>query len=68
MLSMTAQQDDTALRIYLGPGLGWTTELIVSWHARQRPRSVTVDGRPRGDFGAQGLRLQRPFRDLVARW
>ena len=67
-LSMSAQQDDTALRIHLGPGLGATTEVVVSWPRRQRPRSVTVDGKPHGDFGDEGMHLQRPFHDLVARW
>jgi hypothetical protein len=67
-LSMSAQQDGTMLRVHLGPGLGPTTEVVVSWPTRQRPRSVTVDGKLRGDFGDEGMHLQRPFRDLVARW
>jgi F5/8 type C domain len=67
-LSMSAQQDDGTLRIHLGPTLSPTTEVAVSWPTRQRPRSVTVDGKPRSDFGDEGMRLQRPFRDLVAQW
>ena len=67
-LSMSAQQDGTTLRIHLGPGLGPTTEVLVSWPARRRPRSVTVDGKRRNDFGDEGMHLQRPFRDLAAQW
>jgi hypothetical protein len=67
-LSLSAQQDDHTLRIQLGATLSPTTEVAVSWPARQRPRSVTVDGKPRDDFGDEGMHLQRPFRDLVAQW
>ncbi len=67
-LTMSAQQDDTTLRMHLGPALSPTTEVVVSWPTRQRPRSVTVDGKPRGDFGDEGMHLQRPFHDLVAQW
>jgi F5/8 type C domain len=67
-LSMTAQQDDSALRIHLGPSLSATTQVVISWPTRQRPRSVLVDGKARSDFGDEGMRLQRPFRDLVAQW
>jgi len=67
-LSMSAQQEDTVLRIHLGPGLVSSTEMFIRWPTRQRPRSVTVDGKPNGDVGAEGMRLSRPFRELVARW
>jgi hypothetical protein len=67
-LSMTAQQDDSALRIHLGPSLSPTTQVVISWPTRQRPRSVLVDGKARSDFGDEGMRLQRPFRDLIAQW
>jgi len=67
-LSMTAQQADNALRIQLGPTLNPATELEVSWPKRQRPRSVSVDGKPRTDFSDAGIRLQHPFRELVAQW
>jgi hypothetical protein len=40
----------------------------VSWPSRKRPKSVTVDGKERGDFGEEGMRLQKPFRELVAQW
>jgi hypothetical protein len=67
-LSMSAQQDDNGLHIHLGPGLGPSTQLLISWPTRQRPKSVTVDGKPQGDFGDEGVQLQHTFRELVARW
>jgi hypothetical protein len=67
-LSMSARQDDSTLRITLGPTLNASTELAVSWPSRTRPKSVTVDGKERGDFGEEGMRLQKPFRELVAQW
>ena len=67
-LSMSAQQDESTLRIQLAPTLNPSTEVTVSWPTRKRPKSVTVDGKARGDFGEKGMRLQRPFRELVSRW
>jgi|HubBroStandDraft_4_1064222.scaffolds.fasta_scaffold15945_2 hypothetical protein len=67
-LSMSAQQDESTLRIRLAPTLNPSTEVGVSWPTRKRPQSVTVDGKDRGDFGEEGMRLQKPFRELVARW
>jgi F5/8 type C domain len=67
-LSMSAQQDESTLRIVLGPTLNPSAEVGVSWPMRKRPKSVTVDGKDRGDFGEEGMRLQKPFRELVARW
>jgi hypothetical protein len=67
-LSMSAQQDESTLRIVLAPTLNSSTEVGVSWPTRQRPKSVTVDGKDRGDFGEEGMRLHKPFRELVARW
>jgi hypothetical protein len=67
-LSMSAQQDESTLRIGLAPTLNSSTEVAVSWPTRKRPKSVTVDGKDRGDFGEEGMRLQKPFRELVARW
>ena len=67
-LSMSAQQDESTLRIRLAPTLNPSTEVTVSWPTRRRPKSVTVDGKARGDFGEKGMRLQRPFRELVSRW
>jgi hypothetical protein len=67
-LSMSAQQEDSTLRIRLAPTLNPSTEVAVSWPTRKRPKSVTVDGKARGDFGDEGMRLQKPFRELLARW
>ncbi len=67
-LSMTAQGDEHALKVQLGPTLNPTTALELSWPRRQRPRSVTVDGKPHGEFSDTGIRLQHPFRELVAQW
>ena len=67
-LSMSARQDESTLRIALAPTLNASTELGVSWPSRKRPKSVTVDGKERGDFGEEGMRLQKPFRELVAQW
>ena len=67
-LSMSARQDESTLRITLGPTLNASTELAVNWPSRTRPKSVTVDGKARGDFGEEGMRLQKPFRELVAQW
>ena len=67
-LSMSAQQDESTLRIQLAPTLNPSTEVAVSWPTRKRPKSVTVDGKARSDFGEKGMRLQRPFRELVSRW
>ena len=67
-LSMSAQQDESTLRIVLGPTLNPSTGVGVSWPTRKRPKSVTVDGKDHGDFGEEGMRLQKPFRELVARW
>jgi hypothetical protein len=33
----------------------------------KRPKSVTVDGKARGDFGEKGMRLQG-VPELVSRW
>jgi hypothetical protein len=67
-LSMSAQQDESTLRITLAPTLNPSTEVAVSWPTRKRPRSVTIDGKDSGNFGDEGMRPQRPFRELVARW
>jgi F5/8 type C domain len=67
-LTMSAQLNDSNLRILLAPTLNPSTEVAVSWPTRKRPKSVMVDGKDRGDFGDEGMRLQKPFRELVARW
>src|SRR6266436_4482544 len=67
-LSMSARQEGTVMRVLLEPGLRNNTPLEVDWPGRQRPVAVTVDGRARVDYSADGIRLERPFRELVAHW
>lgn len=67
-LSMTARQDGDRLRVTLGPGLRKDTAMRVSWPNRERPTRVTVDGRQVSDYDTDGIRLERPFKELVARW
>ena len=67
-LSLSAQQDESTLRVQLGATLSPATAVDVSWPKRIRPKSVTVDGKPRSDFGDEGIHLERPFKDLVAQW
>jgi hypothetical protein len=67
-LSMTARQQDDALRVTLAPGVRDGTAVRVSWPQRERPRSVMVDGRAVSDYSADGIRLEQPFRELVATW
>lgn len=67
-LSMTARQDGDRLRVVLGPGLREKTSLQLSWPSRRRPTRVVVDGRPAVDYSAEGIRLDRPFKELTAQW
>jgi hypothetical protein len=67
-LTMTARQNDNELRILLGPGLYSDIPVQVSWPTRQRPEQVWVDGKLRSDQTADGIRIERPFRELVAQW
>src|ERR1700730_10712067 len=67
-LSMSARQEGTVMRVLLEPGLRNNTPLEVDWPGRQRPVAVTVDGQGRFDYSADGIRLERPFRELVAHW
>jgi hypothetical protein len=67
-LSMSARQEDGLLRLTLEPGLGSRTALWVSWPTRERPIDVTVDGKLRTDFTSDGIRLEQPFSELLARW
>ena len=67
-LSMSARQEGTVMRILLETGLRNNTPLEVHWPGRRRPVAVTVDGQGRVDYSADGIRLERPFRELVAHW
>ena len=42
--------------------------LQVSWPSRERPSRVTVDGKPVTDYTADGIRIAKPFKELVAQW
>src|SRR3989440_4918050 len=64
-LSMSARQEGAVMRVVLEPGLRDNAPLEVDWPARQRPLTVTVDGRSRLDYSADGIRLGRPFPGLV---
>jgi len=67
-LSMSAQQQGTTLRVALEPGLRKDAKLQVAWPTRVRPARVTIDGKARSDYTADGIRVERPFRELVAQW
>jgi len=57
-------------RVLLPPLLASVTRLELlpgvppAWVAGE----VTVDGCSHSDYSAEGIRLERPFRELVARW
>jgi hypothetical protein len=67
-LSMTARQEGTRLHIVLGPGLEPNTALKVIWPARRKPKNVWVDGQPRTNQTADGILIERPFKELLAQW
>ncbi|MET0389694.1 MAG: discoidin domain-containing protein [Polyangiales bacterium] len=67
-LSMTARQEGARLRVGLGPGLAPNTALQVSWPARKKPKQVWVDGQPRTNQTADGIAVEKPFKELVAEW
>jgi len=67
-LSMTAREESNALKVTLRPGLGARTKLRVVWPNRQTPKSVTVDGRRAPRFDANGIDVERPFKELVVAW
>jgi hypothetical protein len=67
-LTMTAQQNGAELRMTLGPGLAASTPVVVKWPSRTKPSRLWVDGKSRNDQTADGVRLDRPFKELVAQW
>jgi F5/8 type C domain len=67
-LTMTARQTGNELRIVLGPGLFPGIPVAVAWPTRERPKKVLVDGQPRTEQTADGIRIERPFGELVAQW
>jgi hypothetical protein len=67
-LTMTARQNGNELRIVLGEGLFSDIPVQVFWPMRERPQQVWVDGVLRTDQTKDGVRLERPFRELIAQW
>jgi hypothetical protein len=67
-LTMTARQTGDELRVMLGEGLFSNIPVRVAWPTRARPKQVLVDGQPRSDQTADGITIERPFRELVAQW
>jgi len=67
-LTMTARQEGSQLRLELGPGLLPAIPVFVNWPSRTRPKQVTVDGETRTEHTEQGIRVERPFTELVAQW
>ncbi len=67
-LSLSARQAGSTLTVTLGPGLRDGVPLVLKWPSRTRPVFVRVDGHEVTAFDASGMRLARPFRELVARW
>ena len=66
-LSMSAQQDESALRIRLAPTLNPSTGSRELADA-QAPEVGNGRRQDSGNFGDEGMRPQKPFRELVARW
>lgn len=67
-LTMTARKDGPYLRVQLGPGIREEVAVHVAWPTRTAPHRVWVDGLEQTDFTNDGIRLERPFYDLEARW
>jgi hypothetical protein len=67
-LSMTARQQGARLRVALGPGLSPSAAVQVMWPSRTKPKEVRVDGQLRTNQTADGILLERPFRELLAEW
>ncbi|HKP63449.1 MAG TPA: discoidin domain-containing protein [Polyangiales bacterium] len=67
-LTMTAKQTGRELRVTLAPGLFPNIPIQVAWPTRERPKQVRVDGQVRADQTADGIRIERAFRELVAQW
>jgi hypothetical protein len=67
-LTMSAKAEGNRLRVTLGEGVRAGTAVDVSWPSRKKPTSVTVDGKATTSFDANGIKLDKPFRELVATW
>jgi hypothetical protein len=67
-LSMSAHQTGNKLYLTLGPGLRAQIPVQVMWPSRVRPQRVWVDGQLRSGQTSFGIRLAKPFKELVAEW
>jgi hypothetical protein len=67
-LSMAAREEGQSLRVTLQPGLQPSTKLTVVWPNRRTPTRVTVDGKRVDNAHANGIDIERPFKELIAHW
>jgi len=67
-LTMSAKQDGSTLRVALDPGLQPNSKLHVAWPSRQKPKRVTIDGKKQNKYNADGINVNKPFRELIAQW
>jgi hypothetical protein len=67
-LTMSAKQDGNSMRMRLEPGLRANTKINVAWPSRQKPSRVTIDGKAASAYTADGIDIDRPFRELIAQW
>lgn len=67
-LSMTARQEGSKLRVTLGEGLRPELGVQVTWPTHQRPQKVWVDGELTDAQTDDGIRVARPFKELIAQW
>ena len=67
-LGLRARREGDVLTIELDPGLRPDVAVRAFWPGRVAPTTVTVDGAVVKGADARGIRLERPFRRLVARW
>jgi hypothetical protein len=66
-MRLQASGDASTLRLSLG-GIRGGTPVQVKWPSRTRPTSVRIDGATVDAFDADGVRVDKPFRTLEAKW
>ena len=67
-LDLTAQSLGDNLTITLGDHLHAETELIVWWPSRVCPASVVIDGVEHTEYDHNFIKVNAPFKTLVATW
>lgn len=67
-LDLTAQSLGSNLTITLGDHLHAETELIVWWPSRVCPASVVIDGVEHTEYDHNFIKVNAPFKTLVATW